>query len=416
MKQQPSRRASRIRSSSDCLHNKRTDFSRFFLCAGSFFVETESLSTFRETGGRIASHLLMSRRKEKIAVLVSGGVDSSVALALLKNSGHEVKAFYLKIWLEDEVSFLGECPWEEDLQYVRAVCAKLGVSLSVVPLQKEYWARVVSYVLDEVRLGRTPNPDMLCNPRVKFGAFFETLAQTSFDRVATGHYAQTKLVRGKTKLLCSPDLVKDQTYFLSQLSQEQLSRALFPIGEYQKNRVRELAQEFELPTANRKDSQGICFLGKVRFDEFLRHYLGTKRGDLIEYETGKKVGEHDGFWYFTIGQRKGIKLSGGPWFVVGKDAKRNEVFISNAWRGAEGSRKTFDIEHVNWIAGVAPQKRTFEVKIRHGVLRYSCRIRLLSEHRWRVYLDESQPGIASGQFAVFYDGKECMGGGVISEP
>ena len=354
----------------------------------------------------------MSRRKEKIAVLVSGGVDSSVALAILKNAGHDVHAFYLKIWLEDEVSFLGECPWEEDLHYVRAVCEKLGVPLSIVPLQKEYWERVVSYVLGEVKRGRTPNPDMLCNPRVKFGAFYDAIGK-EFDFIATGHYAQTVFARGKAKLLCSPDPVKDQTYFLSQLSQEQVSRALFPIGGYQKERVRELAQEFGLPNAERKDSQGICFLGKVRFDEFLRHYLGTKRGDLVEYETGRKVGEHDGFWYFTIGQRKGIRLSGGPWFVVGKDAAKNEVFVSNAWRGAEGSRKTFDIENMNWIVGVVPRERTFEVKIRHGESRYLCRIRLLRNNGWRVYLDESQPGIAPGQFAVFYDGEVCLGGGVI---
>ena len=354
----------------------------------------------------------MSTRKEKIAVLVSGGVDSSVALALLKSAGHDVHAFYLKIWLEDEVSFLGECPWEEDLRYVRAVCAKLGVLLTVVPLQKEYWKRVVSYVLDEARLGRTPNPDMFCNPRVKFGAFYDAFGK-KFDRIATGHYAQTVFLRGKAKLLCSPDPVKDQTYFLSQLSQAQLSRAVFPIGGYQKRRVREVAQEFDLPTASRKDSQGICFLGKVRFDEFLRHYLGVSRGDLIEYETGKKIGEHDGFWYFTIGQRKGIKLSGGPWFVVAKDAKKNEVFISNAWRGAEGARKTFDVENMNWIAGTAPEKRVLDVKIRHGESRYPCRIRLLRANRWRVRLDESQPGVAPGQFAVLYDGKECLGGGVI---
>ncbi|QQS16093.1 MAG: tRNA 2-thiouridine(34) synthase MnmA [Candidatus Moraniibacteriota bacterium] len=351
-------------------------------------------------------------KKQKIAVLVSGGVDSSVALALLKRAGHDVRAFYLKIWLEDEVSFLGECPWEEDLHYVRAVCEKLGVPLTVVPLQKEYWERVVSYVLDEVNRGRTPNPDMLCNRRVKFGAFYDALGK-EFDFIATGHYAQTVFARGRANLLCSPDPVKDQTYFLSQLSQEQVSRALFPIGGYQKERVRELAQEFGLPNANRKDSQGICFLGKVRFDEFLRHYLGTKRGDLLEYETGRKVGEHDGFWYFTIGQRKGIKLSGGPWFVVGKDAAKNEVFVSNAWRGAEGSRKTFDIENMNWIAGAVPQGRAFEAKIRHGESRYPCRIRLLRNNGWRVYLDESQPGIAPGQFAVFYDGKTCLGGGVI---
>lgn len=354
----------------------------------------------------------MSRRKEKIAVLVSGGVDSSVALALLKNAGHDVHAFYLKIWLEDEVSFLGECPWEEDLRYARAVCEELGVPLSIVPLQKEYWERVVSYVLGEVKRGRTPNPDMLCNRRVKFGAFYDAIGK-EFDFIATGHYAQTMFARGKMKLLCSPDPVKDQTYFLSQLSQEQVSRALFPIGVYQKERVRELAQEFGLPNAERKDSQGICFLGKVRFDEFLRHYLGTRRGDLVEYETGRKVGEHDGFWYFTIGQRKGIKLSGGPWFVVGKDSAKNKVFVSNAWRGAEGSRKTFDIENMNWIAGVVPRERTFKVKIRHGESRYPCRIRLLRNNEWRVYLDESQPGIAPGQFAVFYDGEVCLGGGVI---
>ena len=359
--------------------------------------------------------MVLLQKQSKIAVLVSGGVDSSVSLALLKNAGHDVRAFYLKIWLEDEVSFLGECPWEEDLRYVREVCEQLDVPLTVVPLQKEYWERIVSYVLDEVRLGRTPNPDMLCNPRVKFGAFFETLAKESFDFIATGHYARTTLVRGRTKLLCSPDLVKDQTYFLSQLSQTQLSRALFPIGEYRKNRVRELAQEFHLPNASRKDSQGICFLGKVRFDEFLRHYLGAKRGDLIEYETGKKIGEHDGFWYFTIGQRKGIKLSGGPWFVVAKDAEKNAVFVSNAWRGAEGSREQFIIENMNWVSGSFPKKRTFDVKIRHGEARYPCHIRLLSGDRWCVHLNESQPGIAPGQFAVFYDEEECLGGGVIVE-
>lgn len=358
----------------------------------------------------------MSRKKQKIAVLVSGGVDSSVALTLLKNAGHDVRAFYLKIWLEDEVSFLGECPWEEDLQYVRAVCAKLGVPLTVVPLQKEYWARVVSYVLDEVRFGRTPNPDMLCNPRVKFGAFYDAFGKR-FDRIATGHYAQTVSRRGKTKLLCSPDPVKDQTYFLSQLSQAQVSRALFPIGGYQKNHVRELAQEFDLPTAKRKDSQGICFLGKVRFDAFLEHYLGKKLGDIVEYETGKKLGQHDGFWYFTIGQRKGIKLSGGPWFVVAKDTAKNIIFVSNAWRGEEGARDMFVVEKVNWIAGVAPRTRKLTVKIRHGEHEYDCRIRKVNPPvgggRWEVKLDQKDAGIAPGQFAVFYDGNVCLGGGVI---
>jgi tRNA-specific 2-thiouridylase len=355
----------------------------------------------------------MSLRKQTVAMLISGGVDSSVALALLKREGYEVRAFYLKIWLEDEVAFLGECPWEEDLKYVREVCSLLDVPLTIVPFQKEYWARVVSYVLGEVKEGRTPNPDMLCNANVKFGAFYEYISKQKFDRIATGHYAQTNVVRRRTKILCSPDSIKDQTYFLSQLSQDQISRAMFPIGGYRKETVRELAKEFHLPNAERKDSQGICFLGKVRFDAFLEHYLGKKTGDLVEYETGKKVGEHDGFWYFTIGQRKGIKLSGGPWFVVAKDVKKNIVFVSNAWRGVEGSRESFIVENMNWIAGVPSRKRGFDVKIRHGETRIPCRIRALSNGMWRVTLDRKEAGIAPGQFAVLYDGEECVGGGVI---
>ncbi len=352
-------------------------------------------------------------RKPSIAMLLSGGVDSSVSLAILKNAGYEAKAFYLKIWLEEEVSFLGKCPWEEDLKYARSVCEILEVPLSVVPFQKEYWEKIVSYVLCEVKSGRTPNPDMLCNARIKFGAFWEYISRQGFDGIATGHYARTKRVRGRTKLLCSSDRVKDQTYFLSQLSQSQISRAMFPIGEYKKEKVRELAREFCLPTASRKDSQGICFLGKVRFDAFLEHYLGKKTGDILEYETGKKVGEHDGFWYFTIGQRKGIKLSGGPWFVVAKDMAKNIVFVSNAWRGAEGSRDGFIMENMNWISGIASRKRNFEVKIRHGETRIPCRIRALPNGAWRVKLDRREAGIAPGQFAVLYDGEECVGGGVI---
>lgn len=359
----------------------------------------------------------MSMRKliqnQKIAMLLSGGVDSSVSLALLKNAGYDVCAFYLKIWLEDEVASLGECPWEEDLRYARAVCEQFDVPLTIVPFQKEYWNAVVSSALDEVRRGRTPNPDMLCNARVKFGAFYDVISRENFDFIATGHYAQTKIVRGKAKLLCSPDPIKDQTYFLSQLSQAQISRAIFPVGGCRKEAVRKLAGEFHLPNAERKDSQGICFLGKVRFDAFLEHYLGKRTGDLVEYETGKKIGEHDGFWYFTIGQRKGIKLSGGPWFVIAKDVKKNIVFISNAWRGAEGARDSFDIEVLNWISGAPSRKRTFDVKIRHGETRIPCQIRAFPQGMWRVKLDRKEAGVASGQFAVLYDGEECVGGGTI---
>ncbi len=349
----------------------------------------------------------------KIAVLVSGGVDSSVALRLLKDEGHELTAFYLKIWLEDELSFLGECPWEDDLSYVKAVCEQAGVLLEVVPFQKEYWERVVSYTVNEVKEGRTPNPDMLCNARIKFGAFYDFIADRGFDRVATGHYAWTEDADGKTVLRVSPDAIKDQTYFLSQLSQEQVSRALFPIGKLQKSEVRKLAERYNLSNAKRKDSQGICFLGKIPFDQFLEYHLGKRPGELIEYETGKILGEHDGFWYFTVGQRRGIKLSGGPWYVVKKDVDTNEIYLSHGLRHELLARDTFTVNAVNWIAGEKPAKKELQVKIRHGAKLYPATIEFLENGRVEVALKEKDPGVAEGQFAVFYDGVICLGGGAI---
>lgn len=349
----------------------------------------------------------------KIAVLVSGGVDSSVALRLLKDEGHELTAFYLKIWLEDELSFLGECPWEDDLSYVRAVCEQAGVPLEVVPFQKEYWERVVDYTVNEVKEGRTPNPDMLCNARIKFGAFLDFIEGKGFDKVATGHYAWTETQGGETFLRTSPDLIKDQTYFLSQLSQEQVTKALFPIGRLEKSEVRKLALHYELSNAKRKDSQGICFLGKIPFDKFLEYHLGKKTGKLIEYETGAVLGEHDGFWYFTVGQRRGIKLPGGPWYVVKKNAETNEVFISHGAHHELSARDTFEVGNMNWIAGQPSEKTELEVKIRHGAKVYPATIEYLRDERVKVTLKEKDPGVAEGQFAVFYDGSVCLGGGVI---
>ncbi len=350
----------------------------------------------------------------KIAVLVSGGVDSSVALRLLKDEGHELTAFYLKIWLEDELSFLGECPWEEDLSYVRAVCEEAGVPLEVVPFQKEYWEEVVAYVIDEVRSGRTPNPDMLCNARIKFGAFYEAFGR-DYDKVATGHYAWTEEYDGKTLLRVSPDPIKDQTYFLSQLSQEQVSKALFPIGKYEKGEVRKLAEKYHLPNAKRKDSQGICFLGKIPFDRFLEHHLGKRPGKIIEYETKKVLGEHDGFYYYTVGQRRGIRLSGGPWYVVGKNAEMNEVYISHGEHYALSARDTFVVGGVNWISGTVPENKDLMVKVRHGAKMYPATVEFLENDRLNITLKEKDPGVAAGQFAVLYDGEYCLGGGTILE-
>ena len=224
----------------------------------------------------------------KIAVLLSGGVDSSVALRLLKDQGHDLTAYYLKIWLQDEFSFLGECPWEEDLKFVKAVCEQNNTPLEILSLQNEYWNSVVTYTIEEIKEGRTPNPDMFCNSLIKFGQFYEKI-DTSFDKVASGHYAKVIYddVTKKYQLKQSPDPVKDQTYFLAYLTQQQLSRAYFPIGDYDKPQIRKMADEFNLPNKNRKDSQGICFLGQVRFNEFVKHHLGEIQGDIIEADTNK---------------------------------------------------------------------------------------------------------------------------------
>lgn len=348
----------------------------------------------------------------KIAVLLSGGVDSSVALRLLQEQGHDVTAFYLKIWLEDELAYMGSCPWEQDLSYAQAVCDQAGVPLEVVSFQKEYWDHVVSYTITQIKEGRTPNPDIFCNKLIKFGFFLEKIDR-SFDKVASGHYAQVCKEGGRYILQSAPDPVKDQTYFLSYLSQEQLARVLFPIGHLSKPQVRELAKKFDLPNKNRKDSQGICFLGKVKFREFVRHHLGDKPGDLLEFESGTKLGQHKGFWYYTVGQRQGIGLSGGPWYVVAKDPNKNIVYISRDYYADDKSRDAFVVDRVNWIAGV-PDKRNLRMKIRHGVPFHECAIETDQQGLVYVKLVQRDQGIAPGQFAVFYDGKICLGGGVIA--
>jgi len=358
----------------------------------------------------------------KIAVLTSGGVDSSVALNLLQKEGHDLTAFYLKIWLEDELSYLGECPWEEDLSYVRKICKQAKIPLDVINMQKEYWDRVVAYTIQEAKAGRTPNPDILCNQQIKFGEFYKKISK-SFEKVATGHYANVQKVGRRFVLKKSPDLIKDQTYFLTHLNQKQLSRALFPVGKYTKKEVRKLAKKFKLPNQNRKDSQGICFLGKVPFREFLKHHLGEKQGDFIDEKTGKAVGRHDGYWFYTIGQRYGLKLSGGPWFVVKKDVRKNVVYLAHGYQPKEVLKKEFDVRKLHWILGMPPeipgQARDdiigrLTVKIRHGAATHSCRLTIKEGGHGHITLKEPVHGVAPGQFAVFYKGDICLGCGAIA--
>ncbi len=345
----------------------------------------------------------------KIAMLASGGVDSSVALRLLKDQGHDVTAFYLKIWLEDELSYMGECPWEEDLAYVRQICEEIDVPLEVVPMQKEYWDRVVNYTVAEAKAGRTPNPDVLCNQQIKFGQFYEKI-DDSFERVATGHYAQVEEQLGRFVLKKAPDPIKDQTYFLAQISQKQLSRALFPIGNYEKKEVRALAEKYNLPNKSRKDSQGVCFLGKIPFREFLKHHLDEMPGDFIDSATGKKVGEHLGFWFYTIGQRQGLGLSGGPWFVVGKDVNKNIVQLAHGYKPEAVYKDNFKVAKIHSLTN-EPEKiqGELQVKIRHGEKTHDCHV-----EGDLVTLKEPAHGVASGQFAVFYNGDICLGSAMIS--
>lgn len=349
----------------------------------------------------------------KIAILLSGGVDSSVALRLLKEQGHDLTAFYLKIWLEDDVSYLGTCPWEEDLKFAETVCKQVNVPLRVINLQKEYWDLVVAYTIAEVKAGRTPSPDIFCNNRIKFGCFYSKIGP-EFEKVATGHYAILEEQNDKFILKKATDPIKDQTYFLSHLTQEQLKRALFPIGHLAKNEVRKLAQKYNLATKDRKDSQGICFLGKIRFSDFIKHHLGTKKGDLIELETGKKIGDHEGYWYYTVGQRKGIGLSGGPWYVVKKDIEKNIVYISNKYFDENKTRDTFIVSDMHWISDKKPEKTILQVKIRHGKEFYNCFVDFLDNNKAQVKIDKRDQGLAPGQFAVFYNDQICLGCGMIN--
>ncbi len=350
--------------------------------------------------------------RERIAVLVSGGVDSSVALArVAAMPGVKATAFYLKIWLEDELSFLGQCPWEEDLRMVRAVCQQLGVPLVILSLQREYREHIVEYSLAELRAGRTPSSDVLCNRLIKFGAFWDS-AGAGFDRVASGHYARIQHKGEAAHLLKGVDPVKDQSYFLCRMRQDQLARSLFPIGEMMKAELRREAHRLSLANAERPDSQGICFLGQIPYRDFVHYHLGEAPGPIIEIKSGKTLGEHRGLWFHTIGQRKGLGLAGGPWYVVAKDPDSRSLFVIHQNSLDDFRRAHFYIDDPNWIVE-APEDGTFDIRLRHGPRFWPGRIKILNDGRVEVQLEEGDCGIAPGQFAVIYSGEECLGGGPI---
>ena len=350
----------------------------------------------------------------KIAVLTSGGVDSTVALYLLKKQGHDVHAFYLKVWMEDDTAF-GDCPWQEDVDYVIEVCKQLDIPFEIHSMQREYWDRVVDYTINTVKSGLTPNPDMMCNRLVKFGAFQEK-AGREFDKIATGHWA--KLCdddSGRTHLYLGKDRHKDQTYFLAEMTYEQIAHAMFPLGDYTKPEIRKIAAEQQFPNAGRKDSQGICFLGKINYRDFIKKYLGEKPGTFVHKETGDVLGEHKGFWFYTIGQRQGLGLSGGPWFVIEKDAAQNVIYLARGYDPAAVYRSDIELAHFNWInrpTDFHNGVHDIHFKIRHTPELTNGRVEILTD---RLIIHSAEPvhGVAAGQFGVIYKEDECLGGGVI---
>ena len=373
----------------------------------------------------------MNIQDKKIAVLLSGGVDSSVVLYELVRQGLQPDCFYIKIGPEEEEEW--DCSSEEDLEMATAVSHKYGCRLEVVDCHHEYWEQVTKYTMDKVRAGLTPNPDVMCNRLIKFGVFHEKRGH-DYDLIATGHYAQTEemalsdwlLAIGQEqtansqqqtlKWLCtSPDPVKDQTDFLAQIYDWQLKKALFPIGHMMKEEVREIAERERLAPAHRKDSQGICFLGKINYNDYIRRYLGEQPGDVVELETGKRIGQHKGHWFHTIGQRKGMGLGGGPWFVVKKDIGQNIIYVSHGYDPVTAYKQDFPIHDFHSINGVLPPS-DITLKIRHTPEYQPARLEATGEGRYMVHAAAPIHGVAPGQFCVIYDNRHhrCYGSGEIT--
>jgi tRNA-specific 2-thiouridylase len=341
--------------------------------------------------------------KLSTALLISGGVDSSVATKMLIEQGIVPDLFYIAIGPSHD--FTGyDCKMEEDIDLCKLVARKFNLNFEIIPLHNEYWNMVVQYHVETLKAGRTPNPDLLCNQLIKFGAFEEKVG-FKYDRLATGHYAWIEDTDKGRFLSTAKDEVKDQTYFLAQLNAKQISRLIFPIGQLSKTEVRKIASELNLPNANRKDSQGICFIGRNHYKDFVTHLLGKKKGNFIEITSGKIIGEHDGHWFFTVGQRKGLGLSGGPWFVVKKDAETNNVFIACGYEPEEvyGSEIFVKNPHVLYPFEIK-EKEEIEatVKIRHTPTFSNALIRK-EANGFYIKTKEMQHGIAPGQFAVVYD-------------
>ncbi|MCM3701560.1 tRNA 2-thiouridine(34) synthase MnmA [Paenibacillus macerans] len=357
----------------------------------------------------------------RVVVGMSGGVDSSVTALLLKQQGYDVIGIFMKNW--DDTDEFGYCTAEADAEDVRRVCEQIDIPYYTVNFEKQYYDKVFAYFLDEYKRGRTPNPDVMCNREIKFGEFLNKALDLGADYVATGHYARVVEEDGVYKLLRGVDGNKDQTYFLNALNQEQLSKAMFPIGHLPKPEVRRIAEEAGLYTAKKKDSTGVCFIGERNFKEFLSNYLPAQSGDMVDIVTGEVKGRHDGLMYYTLGQRQGLGIGGSgtgePWFVADKDLERNILYVVQGDKHPRLYSTALTASGVNWIAGAdklpdGPFHCTAKFRYRQA----DQGVTLTKQADGTVYVefDEPQKAITPGQAVVFYQGEECLGGGTIESP
>ena len=352
----------------------------------------------------------------KVMLGISGGVDSSVAALLLKQTGHAVEGLFMQNWEEDDRD--GPCTTDADRKDAVAVCGRLGIPFHARNFSSQYWDGVFEHFLAEYRAGRTPNPDVLCNREIKFKTFLDEARALGADKIATGHYARVDERDGQFRLLRAVDASKDQTYFLHALGQTQLAATLFPIGEIEKSQVRAMAQQASLPTHAKKDSTGICFIGERDFREFLGHYIPAQKGEM-RTPDGDFIGEHDGVMYYTLGQRTGLGIGGRrdasnePWYVVGKDVAENILFVAQGNETKWLHSRRLRGSELSWVAGIAPAAEfSCTAKTRYRQSDQSCHVSIHGD-QCIVEFDNPQRAVTPGQSIVFYRDDECLGGGVI---
>ena len=359
---------------------------------------------------------ISSKNKPSAIIALSGGVDSAVSALLLQQQGYRIKAVYMQNWQD---SSNGDCPHPQDLQDAKLIASKLNIELQIVNFSEQYWQLVFQHFLDEYALGRTPNPDILCNNNIKFGLLREHVQAEGYQYLATGHYA--KLSNAETpELFESKDSNKDQTYFLSGLSQTQLCNTIFPLADLKKNQVREIARRAGLANHAKKDSTGICFIGERRFQKFLSEYLLAKPGDIIT-ESGRIIGSHPGSFYYTLGQRQGLNIGGhaeypaGPWFVVDKDINNNQLIVSQNPKHPKLWQQELSCTTINWISQTVPiLPWKCLARIRHRQKLQDCIVTQDAKGCYKVTFEQAQRAICPGQYVALYLDGRCYGSGVIN--